>query len=141
MSWGLETSLFKGAFSPGEEDNNHSMSCLDRLLVTIDWESQFSNVIQSTLLRPLSDHCSVMLDSERIKFGHLPFRFEKMWLKFEGFKDLLRVWWEKLHFSGSFSFILASKFNSLTGILRVWNIEVFGRVEIKKNEALSRISF
>ena len=64
-----------------------------------------------------------------------------MWLKFEGFKDLLRVWWQSLHFSGSFSFILASKLKALEGILRAWNKEVFGRVELKRKEALSRISF
>ena len=64
-----------------------------------------------------------------------------MWLKFDGFKDLLRGWWQNLHFSGSFSFVLASKVKALKGILRVWNKEVFGRVEVQKKEALSRISF
>ena len=97
-------------------------------------------MVQSTLPRPVSDHCPVMLDSEGIKSGPSPFPFENMWLKFEGFKDLLRVWWQSLHFSGSFSFILASKLKALKGILRAWNKEVFGRVELKK-EALSTISF
>ena len=41
----------------------------------------------------------------------------------------------------SLSFILASKLKALKGILRAWNKEVFGRVELKKKEALSRISF
>ncbi|RVW66489.1 hypothetical protein CK203_066071 [Vitis vinifera] len=31
----------------------------------------------------------------------LPFRFENMWLKMEGFKDLLKSWWEEDNFSGS----------------------------------------
>ena len=116
------------------------MSRMDRFLVTADWESQFSNVIQCALPRPVSDHCLVMLDSEGIKSGPSPFHFENMWLKFEGFKDLLRGWWQSLHFSGSFSFVLASKLKVLKGILRVWNKEVLGRVDLKK-EALSRISF
>ena len=54
-----------------------------------------------------------------------------MWLKFEGFKDLLRNWWQSLHFSGS-GFVLASKLKALKGILRAWNKEVFGRVDLKK---------
>ena len=82
-----------------------------------------------------------MLDSDGIKSGPSPFRFENMWLKFEGFKDLLRGWWQSLQFSGSYSFVLASKLKALKGILKVWNKEVFGRVEIKKKEALSRISY
>ena len=105
------------------------MSRLDRFLVTADWESQFSNVTQSTLPRPVSDHCPVMLNSDGIKSGPSPFRFENMWLKFEGFKDLLRDWWQSLHFSSSYSFILASKLKALKGILKTWNKEVFGRVD------------
>ena len=70
--------------------NNQCMSHPDRFLVTADWESQFNNMIQSTLPRPVSNHCPVLLDSEGINFGSLPFRFEIMWLKFDGFKDLLR---------------------------------------------------
>ena len=64
-----------------------------------------------------------------------------MWLKFDGFKDLLIDWWQSLHFSGSFSFVLAFKLKALKGILRVWNKEVFGIVDLQKKEALSRISF
>ena len=89
----------------------------------------------------MSDHCPVLLDSEVINSEPSPFRFEIMWLKSDGFKDLLRGWWQSLHFSGSFSFVLASKLKALKGILRVWNKEVFGRVDLQKKEALSRISF
>ena len=130
-----------GPFTWRGGNGNQCMSRLDRFLVSADWESQFSNVIQRTLPRPVSDHCPVLLDSDGIKSGPSPFRFENMWLKFEGFKDLLRGWWQSLQFSGSYSFVLASKLKALKGILKVWNKEVFGRVEIKKKEALSRISY
>ena len=130
-----------GPFTWRGGNGNQRMSRLDRFLVSADWESQFSNVIQRTLPRPVSDHCPMMLDSDGIKSGPSPFRFENMWLKFEGFKDLLRGWWQSLQFSGSYSFVLASKLKALKGILKVWNKEVFGTVEIKKKEALSRISF
>ena len=130
-----------GPFTWRGGNNNQSMSRLDRFLVSADWESKFSNVIQRTLPRPVSDHCPMLLDSDGIKSGPSPFRFENMWLKVEGFKDLLRGWWQDLQFTGSFSFVLASKLKALKGILKVWNKEVFGRVELKKKEALSRISF
>ena len=93
------------------------------------------------LTRPVSDHCPVMLDCDGIRSGPSPFRFENMWLKYAGFKDTLRDWWQSLHFSGSYSFILASKLKALKGILKAWNFEVFGRVENNKKEALNRISF
>ena len=98
-------------------------------------------MVQSTLLRPVSDHCPILLDSEGIRYGPSLFCFEIMWLKFEGFKDFLRNWWQGLYFFWSFSFILASKLKALKEILKVWKKEVFSRVEIKKNTALSRVSF
>ena len=88
----------------------------------------------------MSDHCPILLDSEGIRSGSRPFRFEIMWLKYEGFKDILRDWWKNMQFSESFSFVLASKLKALKGILKVWNKEVFGRVETKK-EALRRVAF
>ena len=44
-------------------------------------------------------------------------------------------------FIGSFSFVLAEKLKTLKAILKIWNREVFGKVEVKKSEALSRVSY
>ena len=64
-----------------------------------------------------------------------------MWLKFEGFKEILKGWWQNLQFYGSFSFILTAKLKALNGILKAWNREVFSKVETNKNDALSRVTF
>ena len=64
-----------------------------------------------------------------------------MWLKYEGFKEILKGWWQSLVFQGSFNFILAAKPKGFKGILKVWNKEVFGRVEANKLEALRRVSY
>ena len=42
-------------------------------LVSNDWESYFSGVIQSTLPRPISDHCPILLDAGGIRKGPTPF--------------------------------------------------------------------
>ena len=44
-------------------------------------------------------------------------------------------------FSGSFSFVLAEKLKALKAFLKTWNREVFSRVEVKKSEALSRVTY
>ncbi|RVX14298.1 putative mitochondrial protein [Vitis vinifera] len=44
-----------------------------------------------------------------IKRGPVPFRFENMWLKVEGFKDLLRSWWQGMSVSGRASYRLTTK--------------------------------
>ena len=62
--------------------------------------------------------------------GPTPFRFENMWLKEEGFKDVLRTWWEGLNFFGVASFILVEKLKAVKPLLKRWNKEVFGLYEV-----------
>ena len=40
-----------------------------------------------------------------------------------------------------FSFVLVEKLKALKGILKTWNMDVFGRVEVKKSFALCRFSY
>ena len=117
------------------------MSRLDRFLVYADWESHCNKVIQRCLPRPISDHFPIMLDSDGVKTSPSPFRFKLMWLKYEGFKEILKRWWQNLQFHGSFSFILSAKLKALKGILKTWNKEVFRKVETNKKDALRRVTF
>ena len=114
---------------------------LDRFLVSQDWESHCNRVIQRRLPRPVSDHFPILLDNEGVRTGPSPFRFELMWLKYEGFKEILKGWWQNLQFYGSFNFIISAKLKALKGILKTWNKEIFGKVETNKKDALRRVSF
>ena len=78
----------------------------------------------------MSDHFPILLDGAGVRRGSTSFRFENMWLKEKDFKDLMRLWWEGLNFSGSASFILVEKMKALKFILRNWNKEVFGKIEV-----------
>ncbi|RVW43589.1 LINE-1 reverse transcriptase-like [Vitis vinifera] len=71
-----------------------SWARLDRFLVTQNWFDQLCGVVQSRLSRPTSDHFPILLKGGRLRRGPSPFRFENMWLKVDGFKDLLRGWWQ-----------------------------------------------
>ena len=82
-----------GPFTWNGGINGHVMSRIDRFLVSWHWESYFSRAFQCTLPRPVSDHFPILLEGGGIKSGPLPFRFETMWLKSEGFKELLKGWW------------------------------------------------
>ena len=59
----------------------------------------------------MSDHFPILLDGGGVRRGPIPFRFENMWLKEEGFKELFRGWWQGFNYSGSYSFILTEKFS------------------------------
>ena len=61
--------------------------------------------------------------------------------KEEGFKTLIKEWWQGLSFRDSYSFILAQNLKALKINIKVWNEEIFRRVETSKVAALSRVNF
>lgn len=40
------------------------MSCLDRFLVSLNWEELFENTLQTKLRKPVSDHWPILLSTE-----------------------------------------------------------------------------
>jgi hypothetical protein len=68
-----------------------------------------------------SDHFPVLLDCGNIQRRSRPFRFENMWLKAEGFAELVKDWWESYSVDGTPSFVFAAKLKAL-------------KVDLKKTE-------
>ena len=64
-----------------------------------------------------------------------------MWLKADGFTDLLRGWWQGVEVRGRVSVRLVIKMKELKQKIKVWNREVFGRLEANKNSALQQVEF
>ena len=73
--------------------------------------------------------------------GPLPFRFENMWLKADGFENLFNEWWQNIEVRGSRSYVLMENLKALTVKLRVWNKDVFGKVDGGKNSALKKVAY
>ncbi|RVX10546.1 hypothetical protein CK203_016932 [Vitis vinifera] len=61
-----------------------------------------------------------------------------MWLKVEGFKDLVHSWWQGIDVRGSASYRLVTKMKEIKQKLKVWNREVFGKLECNKSLALQQ---
>ena len=101
--------------------NNRLKSRIDCFLISEDWEAHFQGVIQVVLARPIFYHSPILLDGIGMRKGLMPFRFENMWLKEKGFKEVLKQWWEGIQVSKSASFILTEKLKALKPILRSWN--------------------
>ena len=69
----------------------------------------------------------------------IPFIFENMWLKEEGFKEMVRDWWHSSRVSGTNSFAVVEKLKTLKSNMKIWNKNTFGRVEERKKEAIQRL--
>ncbi|RVW31784.1 hypothetical protein CK203_099460 [Vitis vinifera] len=139
--WAEGYSYARGVFTWSGGPNNQSWARLDRFLVNTSWLDQFSSVLQSRLPRPLSDHFPVSLEGGGLRRGPSPFRFENMWLKVEGFQDMIRRWWWEIEVRGSASYRLATKLKEIKQKLKVWNKEVFGNLGCNKAAALQQVEF
>ncbi|RVX21021.1 hypothetical protein CK203_002180 [Vitis vinifera] len=141
--WGLSQCLaglkVGGSFTWRGDLNNQSHYRLDWFLVSDEWEGHFIGVVQCVLPKPVSDHFPILLDGRGVRRGLMPFRFENMLLKEEGFKDKVQAWWEGLSFNGFASFVLAAKQKALKPLLRDWNRNDFGKVEANKALALNQV--
>ena len=81
---------------------NQRMARLDMFLISDDWEAYFRNVNQSILPKTLSDHFLILLTSGgSLVRGPIPFRFENMWIKAEGFKSLIDDQWKSFEVRGT----------------------------------------
>ena len=105
------------------------------------WLDQFNGVLQRRLPRHVSDHFPFLLEGGGLRRGPSPFRFENMWLKVEGFLDLIRNWWRGIEVRGTTSYRLTAKMKEIKQKLKVWNREVFGNLEDNKSSALQQVDF
>ena len=71
--------------------------------------------------------------------GPTPFHFENMWLKVEGFQDLMEGWWQGVSSRGSGSYVISRKLKEVKSLLKVWNRDCFGRLEGNKKLTLSQV--
>ena len=122
----VDLPLQGGSFTWSGGLHNQAWARLDRFMASPSWLDQFSNVSQKRLPRPISDHFPILIEGGGRRRGPSPFRFENLWLKVEGFKDLMRSWWQGMSVSGRVSYKLATKLKAIKQNLKVWNREVFG---------------
>uniref|UniRef100_A0A2N9IY01 Reverse transcriptase domain-containing protein n=1 Tax=Fagus sylvatica TaxID=28930 RepID=A0A2N9IY01_FAGSY len=89
----VDLPLMEGQFTWSNNQDLPAKSCIDRFLVSTDWEEQFSHLKQKALPRFVSDHCPIMLECGSFKRGKSYFKFENMWLQHQDFVGNVRNWW------------------------------------------------
>jgi hypothetical protein len=108
--------------------------------VTSSTEMNIFHICFSVICRaPWLDHFPTLLDCGGLTRGSGSFKFENMWLKAEGFVELVIQWWDSYHFFGTPCFVPTSKLKQLKADLILWNKEVFGNVEVRKKALLEEI--
>jgi hypothetical protein len=128
----VDLPLVGGRYTWSSGTTSPSMSRIDRVLVSLEWEAHYQDVLLKLLPKPISDHHPLLVVAGGMAGGKSSFKFENMWLKEAGFADKVHSWWSGYEITGTPSFVLACKLKTLKEDLKKWNSDTFGDVHYRK---------
>ena len=120
--------------------NGMVKSRIDRVLVSKEWLEAWPSCQQFVLNRSISDHCAIVLKEVVVDWGPRPFRSLDVWQKDRRFKEFVNLKWASYDVQGGGIYIFKEKLKKLKADLKVWNKEVFGDVNLAREELQKRIN-
>jgi hypothetical protein len=77
------------------ETPNPTLTRIDHLLCTREWEVQHTNNYLQAISSSMSDHCPLLLTCTPLQHRYKGFRFESYWVQLEGFQEVVQQSWNK----------------------------------------------
>ncbi|XP_026420074.1 uncharacterized protein LOC113316056 [Papaver somniferum] len=104
------------------------ISKLDRVVINAAWLAKFENWRYKSLLREVSDHSKLLGFPFAVpRPKRAPFRVQKMWFLHTDFLRMVSESWN-MPVTGFLDFIFTYKLKRLKGVIKEWNLWVFGNV-------------
>jgi exonuclease III len=82
-------------FTWSNQQDSPTLTRIDRLLCTPEWELIFPACFLHSLPSLMSDHTPLLLQGKLDHHHNTSFRFENFWTEMEGFQDLVQTIWNR----------------------------------------------
>jgi len=119
--------------------NGRSMSHIDWVLISIEWNQQWGDKSLWVLPRDVSDHCPLVLKNGVWDWGPKPFRFNNFCIENPKFKEVVEEAWRNQELSGWMSFVLKEKLKGLKVKIKEWNKIEYGGMEERVEKLVEEI--
>jgi hypothetical protein len=116
-------------WSSGTEDP--TLTKIDHLFCTEQWEMDHPNCYLQALSSSMSDHCPLLLSYIPVQRGHKAFRFESYWAQLPNFMEVVQQSWEKQVHSGDKVRALHIKLSRLEKVLKRWSKQYVMKLKLK----------
>jgi hypothetical protein len=123
-------------FTWSNEQQNPTMSRIDRFFCSEGWDATFPSVILQPLPSSISDHCPLLLLGAADFPRCSTFRFEAFWPRMEGFYEVVQAAWEVPTITNDPMRRLHIKLERTAKALKRWHKAKFG--DLKMQLAIAR---
>ncbi|MQM06569.1 hypothetical protein Taro_039396 [Colocasia esculenta] len=112
---------------------------LDRVLITPSWTLSFPGYCVKHLPRLPSDHAPLLMKVVHQSTIPARFIFQKMWVSHENFIQQVTDSWRSVNATSPNPFVtLQAKLKAVKAMLKDWNKNIFGNVEVSVRQAEDR---
>ncbi|XP_058761354.1 uncharacterized protein LOC131634746 [Vicia villosa] len=115
-------------------------SRLDRFLLSSELIDDWKIGGQKVGDWDISDHAPIWLTVIDKDWGPKPFRVINGWFEIKEFKAFAESSWKNIQVEGNQAYVVKEKFKLFRNILRRWNKEKFGRIDLNIQEATKKIN-
>ena len=105
-----------------------TLTKLDRVFATVDWEDSFPSCLLQSIASLDSDHCPLILGLNDLLPGKGRFLFASFWPQLDGFQEVVSQAWGAVEARSCPLETLSLKFKALTRALQSWSQKCIGHI-------------
>jgi hypothetical protein len=127
----LELDLNGKLFTWTNEQDDPTMSRIDRFLATTEWHDIFPQADLQDIGTMTSDHCPLIMQGLSAFSFYRGFRFEAFWTKIDGFNEVVQQAWTSSVRSTDAILRLHVKMTRTAKALKIWRQKIVGNIKVQ----------